>query len=82
MCEWYDAWWKLLLAIAFALSVLFLLLRTGALTLGRGRPMPPHSLVYYRLVGMGLVGVIILLLLAFGLLCANSPGDYPAVVPE
>lgn len=80
MCGLFDETWQVLLGIAFMLSVLFLLLRLGAI--GSARRGAGPSFIAARLWGMGAVALIMLLLFVFGLYCAGSPGETTGIVPN
>ncbi len=75
MCKIYDIVWQPSLGLLLLFSIVVLLLRLqygrGAVS-GSARPQP-RWLMWLFFWGRGVVGLVMLLLMVFGFICAGSP---------
>ena len=83
MCEYFDASWKLALALLLFFSIFTLLLRVrysgGTDHKPRVQPQWLAGLLFW---GSGYVALAMVLLMLIGFVCAGSPGDLTGIVPN
>ena len=79
MCEYFDAYWQYAIGFLLVLAIFTILLR---LKYASAASELPYWLTVLFFGSKGLVAITMLLLMVMGFICAGSPGDMNAIVPN